>query len=169
MRKLQAPQFLGRAASAVVLALSGLAMSQEASVSVYQQAQRYFVSAERIQVDAQSNRPVLVAGRLAERIYLRDDNDVLQLMQTVSPFYGLNTARDQFRVKRSFVDEAGAEHARVKHLHRGVPVFGSEVYAHANVAGTVTMINGQLLEALDLNVTPALTAEQALQNALQCN
>ncbi len=167
MRKLQAPQFLGRAASTIVLLLSGLALSQEASSSVYQQAQRYFPAVDRIQVDAQSSRPVLVEGRLAERVYLRDDNDALALMQTVSPFFGLNSARDQFRVKKSFVDEAGREHARMQHLHRGVPVFGSEMFAHANVAGTVTMINGQLVEALDLDTTPALAAEQALQIALQ--
>ncbi len=167
MRRLQAPQFLGRAASALLLALFGLVMSQEAAVSVYQQAQRYFLSADRIHVDAQSNRPVLVAGRLAERIYLRDENDALALLQTVAPFYGLHPERDQFRVKKSFVDEAGGEHARMQHLHRGVPVFGSEVYAHATIQGTVTMLNGQLVHALDLDTAPVLSAEQAVQSALQ--
>lgn len=167
MRKLQALQFFGRASSVLALTFSGLTFSQEASVAVYQQAQRYFIGAERIQVDEHSQRPLLVEGRLAERVYLRDHNDARELMQTVAPFYGLNSERDQFRVKRSFVDEAGGEHARVQHLHRGVPVFGSEVYAHGNVNGTVTMINGQLVDALDINTTPILNAEQAVQVALQ--
>ena len=51
MRKLQALQFFGRASSVLALTFSGLTFSQEASVAVYQQAQRYFIGAERIQVD----------------------------------------------------------------------------------------------------------------------
>jgi len=143
------------------------AASQEAARTVNQEAQEFFSQIDQVQVDERSNRPVFVKGRLAEQLDLRDEGQVMGYMETVSRFFGLEPSRDGFSTRKSFSDQLGMNHARLQHLHRGVPVFGSEIFLHSDAAGALQLLNGQLVDHLDIDVTPSLAADQALQTALQ--
>lgn len=50
--------------------------------------------------------------------------------------------------------------------YRGVEVFGSKLRAHVDKDGDLTSVNGYAAPALDLSVTPRLTAAQAATRAL---
>ncbi len=166
MHFMRSLHFLGVAVTASVLMLNTTASSQEAEPMLYEKARRYFPRVDHLRVDAKSQRPVFVEGQLAAGIRLQDESDALEVMKIVSPFFGLRNEQDEFRVRKSIIDEWGAQHMRLQHLHRGVPVFGSEVIMHANAAGEVSRLNGQLVEALDVDTTPTLSAAQALEIAL---
>jgi Zn-dependent metalloprotease/disulfide oxidoreductase YuzD len=143
------------------------ATSQDKQAQLAKAAKTYFLKVDQVEVDAQSSRPMLMRGELAKGVNLRDASQATSLMQKASPLFGLDAARDAFSVSKARTDELGMSHARLQHRHRGVPVFGSEVILHADRSGTVRSMNGQLVDHLDISTTPALSAEQALQIALQ--
>ncbi len=147
--------------------LAAAATAQEASTRLYEKAGKVFARVERIEADAVSQRPVLLQGNLAEGLNLRDEQQVAGFLREAAPVFGIDASRDDFRTRKTFTDELGMQHARMQHFHRGVPVFGSEVIVHADARGAVTRVNGQVVDALDLNVTPTVAAGQALQIALQ--
>jgi Zn-dependent metalloprotease len=142
-------------------------LSQEATTQLYKAARTHFLQVDTIEVNAHSNRPVLIKGRLAEGINLHDAGQATGLMQALGPLFGLEAARDDFRVKKILSDRLGMAHARLQHLHRGIPVLGSEIILHADASGTLRTINGQLVDRLEVTTAPAIAAGRALELALQ--
>ena len=100
------------------------------------------------------------ARQLNEAGTFRFLNDVKTVMNLKSP-------DDTFVIGRTETDELGQTHVRLTQTYAGLPVHGSELIAHLT-DGEVTHLNGRYQAiAPGFSVTPTLTAEQAVSQALQ--
>ena len=59
-------------------------------------------------------------------------------------------------------DHLGFQHIRIAQNYKGLPVVGSEVIVHLDGQGRVYMLNGQYQEDKEIDIEPAITAEDAL-------
>lgn len=64
------------------------------------------------------------------------------------------------------VDELGMADLRVQQLHRGVPVFGAEALVHLDETGALVALTDNLLPDLDVDTTPAVDADDAVERAV---
>lgn len=83
------------------------AASQEMAAALQEKAKMYFHAVERLEINAASTRTNLLQGNLAERLDLKDAAQTVGFLQEVAPFFGLNNARDNFAVSKSFADVLG--------------------------------------------------------------
>ncbi|MCS7036709.1 MAG: M4 family metallopeptidase [Saprospiraceae bacterium] len=89
-----------------------------------------------------------------------------ELVQRHKGALGLSAA-DEWRRVRSETDALGITHHRYHQYHRGVRVDGAELLVHER-AGRVQTLNGKWARGLDVvDVQPLLSAQAALQRALQ--
>jgi Zn-dependent metalloprotease len=71
----------------------------------------------------------------------------------------------EMRLYRSFSDEFSQTHHRYNQYYKGVQIVGAQYILHEK-AGYVHFANGRLVHRLELEVTPVLTEQQALDVAL---
>ena len=88
----------------------------------------------------------------------------LRFIEEYGQPFGLNSRRDAHVLRASAIDELGLEHVRVQQVHRGVPVMGGQIIVHLHGA-RVMAVNGRTLDALPEDVTPAIDADAARQQA----
>ncbi len=75
------------------------------------------------------------------------------------------TPRDEFVVIKEQRGLNNFSHVRYQQVHEGIPVFGASYILHAKDK-YVTAANGNFLPAIDVELTPILSAEQALSIAM---
>jgi Zn-dependent metalloprotease len=66
----------------------------------------------------------------------------------------------------SLTDTTGATHVSYEQVYKGVPVFGATIRAHLDKDNNLTAVNGVAVPDIDLDVTPRLSAEQAVATAI---
>ncbi|HEV3410050.1 MAG TPA: M4 family metallopeptidase, partial [Chthoniobacterales bacterium] len=74
-------------------------------------------------------------------------------------------AASALHVANVATDQIGLTHVKFTQSYRGLRVFGAELIVHMNDRG-ITAVNGTFITDLALDITPALTAEAAGQDAL---
>jgi len=72
----------------------------------------------------------------------------------------------EVRLEEARVDDLGVLHGRVQQTHDGVPVLGGEAVVHVWPSGALGPVTGGLVQGLDVVTTPTLSAEQAVEVAL---
>ncbi len=72
----------------------------------------------------------------------------------------------QLQPTRVVVDELGMAHCRLQQRVDGVPVFGGEAIVHLHDDGRLASIGDRLVPGLELDTTPLLDAEDAVELAL---
>lgn len=88
------------------------------------------------------------------------------IFQVHKKAFGLQEQQDQMKMYRSETDELGLTHYRYQQFYKGIEVEGAEMLVHAK-DGFARKCNGKLARGLDLNITPAITKETALKEALK--
>ncbi len=86
-------------------------------------------------------------------------------LQRLAARHGLAGEAD-LRERRVFVDELGMGHRHVQQTHRGVPVFGGEAIVHLDTYGDLFAVTDNLLDAVDVDATPALSPVLAEDRAV---
>lgn len=85
-------------------------------------------------------------------------------IKELEKLYGLNEA-STFTFTRETSDEAGFTHQRYQQFYRGIKIEFGTVITHKK-EGNVVKVNGELYNAIGLNLVPTLNANQAFQKAL---
>ncbi len=142
------------------------AQDEEPSENKLERAQRHIPGVERIELDAKSGRVLQLRGSMSAGLNLQSKNAVEAFLSDRSMAFGLDRQYHEFKVVRQNRDEQGMGHAKLQHLYKGVEVFGSELLLHGR-SGVLTSINGEVVEELDLDVTPSISAARALEIALE--
>ena len=75
------------------------------------------------------------------------------------------TQSDEFVVVKEQKGLNNFSHTRYQQVHDGIPVFGASYILHTK-DGHVTAANGNFLPAIDMELTPILSAQQALSLAM---
>ena len=74
---------------------------------------------------------------------------------------GISAGAEAFAPRAAFTDPFGRTHVRLQQLHKGVEVDGRELIVHFDARGAVYEVNGDYLDGLSLDTTPAFAAEDA--------
>lgn len=82
--------------------------------------------------------------------------------------YPIKIPREQLQVQKIAHDDRGFTHVRLRHVTRGVPVWGEEVIVHLNAAGDAYHVDGQVTPNLEaLGTIPRVTETEAISRALE--
>lgn len=81
------------------------------------------------------------------------------------PLFGLASPDQELTVLREAAADRGRAFVRFQQVYNAVPVFGGELIVQLDAANNVLSASGEVLPALTLATTPAITAEQAAQTA----
>jgi thermolysin len=85
-------------------------------------------------------------------------------LETQKRDFGLREVNDDLRLVSAEQDDFGKTHLRLRQLHNGVEVFGSQLISHVE-GEKVTSIGGRSFNVSALDTTPTLSAEQAIEAA----
>jgi bacillolysin len=83
-------------------------------------------------------------------------NEIKQMMQIANP-------DKEFALKSQEVDENGNNHIRFQQVYKGIKVWGSEIILHQQ-KGELALMNGRYFATADMDVTPALSIDNAEVN-----
>lgn len=75
------------------------------------------------------------------------------------------TERDELRLMKTNIDEAGNKHYKFAQYYNGVRIEGIEQLSHER-NGKIHLINGDFIPGLNVNVIPTISAQQAIEIAL---
>ncbi len=110
--------------------------------------------------------PVRDALQLATDIM--NNSSSLNSSVTVSPGGVAAARKKQSRavLRKTQQDELGFQHIRITQEYLGIPVIGAELIVHINDRNQVYMVNGGFQPEAEIDITPLITAAQALETGL---
>ena len=114
-----------------------------------------------------ANVPLFVKEKHAKR-QSATSNDALNYLEENKAKIKIKKPKAELKVVKSDKDELGMTHVRFNQTKNDVPVEGAEIIVHYNANDEITVVNGvynNQLEESDLDTTPAVTSEKALEAA----
>ncbi|MBN8209399.1 peptidase M4 family protein [Bacillus sp. NTK071] len=114
-----------------------------------------------------ANVPLFVKEKHAKR-QSATSNDALNYLEENKDKVKIKKPKAELKVDKSVKDELGMTHVRFNQTKNNVPVEGAEVIVHYNANTEIEVVNGAYniqLEESDLDTTPAVTSEKALEAA----
>lgn len=104
-----------------------------------------------------------LSGKLGN---IKSPNDAVNFMNGRQKSLKLTTGDElNFKLKRVWKDNFNKNHIRLQQYYKGLPIFGKEVIVHTDSSGNVFALNGSSADALNINTTPSITAEKAIEIA----
>ncbi|MCP4426296.1 MAG: hypothetical protein GY803_17530, partial [Chloroflexi bacterium] len=86
--------------------------------------------------------------------------------QEYGDVFGIRDAGAELVHLDTKADLYGATRVAYEQLYQGVPVFGSQMYAHFDKRGELTAVNGTIVPDIAVNTRPTLSANKAAQTAI---
>ncbi|MDP4551082.1 M4 family metallopeptidase [Alkalihalobacillus macyae] len=114
-----------------------------------------------------ANVPLFVKEKHAKR-QSATSNDALNYLEENKDKIKIKNPKAELKVEKSDKDELGMTHVRFNQTKNDVPVEGAEIIVHYNANDEITVVNGAYnnqLEESDLDTTPAVTSEKAMEAA----
>ncbi|MDQ0481137.1 M4 family metallopeptidase [Guptibacillus hwajinpoensis] len=114
-----------------------------------------------------ANVPLFVKEKHAKR-QSATSNDALNYLEENKAKIKIKNPKAELEVEKSDKDELGMTHVRFNQTKNDVPVEGAEIIVHYNANDEITVVNGVYnneLEESDLDTTPAVTSEKAMEAA----
>ncbi len=102
-----------------------------------------------------------LTGSLGQNV----ERSALQVLDAHKDVLGLKVPTEEFVIHNTTQDELGMTHVRLSQHYRGIPVFGSEIVVHFNSEGSARSINGRYFPTTEIEVTPSLSSQQAVEIA----
>ena len=93
-------------------------------------------------------------------ITVHDSNALLIKTNLFQRIYQTKST-DELRLLRTKTDHLGMKREKFQQYYKGVPVDGATVTVHTNKSGQATLLNGMFVGLPEINVDPAISAEQA--------
>jgi len=150
----------------LVLLTAGICLAEQATEKFY--GQNLLRKSPNVEVYRENDLgiPVHVEGNLA--VLDRSDDKVataIQFFETNRGAYKMESPAEELTVKKSEIDSLGMTHIRFDQLHKGVRVVGGELLVHFRASGEMRTVNGIYEAYIDLDVTPAITDQSAVETA----
>lgn len=110
--------------------------------------------------------PGIASGTTAAQLASDPYGTALTFLAQYEQLLGMSGLSNNLVGQEVVVDELGMTHVRFRQVHRGVTVFAAEVIVHyAPDATTVRAVNGHYVPGIVLDITPKLTAGDAIRRA----
>lgn len=114
----------------------------------------------------ENDTPVELTGRLTNPGAIAraggPERAAQDLLGSLPDIFGLRSVAAELRVVNIKSEASGAVHVLFDRVYKGLRVFPSQVAVHFDAGGAVTGVNGRYHPSFDLDITPAITAAQAL-------
>lgn len=110
--------------------------------------------------------PVHVEGNLAANDRRADKvATAMQFFEDNRGAYKMDLPSEELVLRKSEVDNLGMTHIRFYQFHKGVRVVGGELLVHFRASGEMRTVNGIYEAYIDLDVTPSLADQAAVEIA----
>jgi Zn-dependent metalloprotease len=86
-------------------------------------------------------------------------------LNTYAPDFGVSNPSTNLKLKKSFSID-GQETFKYNQSHRNIPILGAEINVNLAKDGSLLAMNGETATDLNLDTTPQVSANQALNTAL---
>jgi Zn-dependent metalloprotease len=97
---------------------------------------------------------------------LKPRDVALACLHAYRQYFKIQDPFAEFVVTHEFTDELGLTHVRLRQVHRGLPVWGKELYVHLDRGGAVYLVEGRTVPTPEIPVSPALTPDAAREAAV---
>ncbi len=97
----------------------------------------------------------VAAGASAER-------NAIAVLDNLSGLFMIQDAGREFTAQTPEQDRLGFQHVKVRQTYQGLRVFGGELIVHFNTRGEVYEVNGRYVPDINVNLSPAFDAIQAV-------
>jgi bacillolysin len=87
-------------------------------------------------------------------------------LATYGPLFGLSDPAQELVVTREKTADAARQFVRFQQVYQNIPVFGGEMVVQVNAQNDVLSVNGEILPALALDVSPQIDSATATQTAI---
>ncbi|GGB78728.1 hypothetical protein GCM10011325_02830 [Dyadobacter sediminis] len=81
--------------------------------------------------------------------------------------FAIRPGQDVYLFKKSNVDNYGLTHVELQQYYKGIPVFDGTLRFHFNKSHALSSVNGNFIPVGDLNAVPAVSREEAADEALK--
>jgi Zn-dependent metalloprotease len=122
--------------------------------------------AQKLLNDGSPLSALCTQGTVKNYIYIKQDAVISPdiLVSIYKSSFGLGE-RDRLEQKNIFADQIGQTHYRYQQTCQGVPVLGADIVVHTQ-QGKAVSVNGRLIKGLNVNTSPAISADAAIQKAI---
>ena len=125
-----------------------------------------FNSPTTLEGDALEEKPGTGQARMAAVATGNYAQRSIAIIQNYAGLYGIQDPATELQpAGPEEADTLGFRHQRLAQVYRGVPVVGADLKVHFNAEGKAYQVTGRLIPGLNLDTTPALTPDQALNTA----
>jgi Zn-dependent metalloprotease len=74
---------------------------------------------------------------------------------------------DKMQVSKSFIDDIGFTHHNYQQFYKSIPIDGESINVHTNKKGETYAATGRILKGINVEISPKLTAQEAIDLALK--
>jgi bacillolysin len=89
-----------------------------------------------------------------------------QFVTEYAGLFGISNVAAELGAPRIDKDRHGGTRLTYKQVYQGLPVFGAELKTHFDAADNLTVVNGNFIPGINLDVSPSRSAEAAAATAL---
>lgn len=119
-----------------------------------------------IRFDTYTGVPSWVTGPIPAPAAATRQESAVKYFETNKAIYQMAAPAEELAVGQVETDATGTTHVSINQTYNGVPVFGSDLKVHFSADGkNITAVNGRYYPGIDIDVTPAITAEDAVAAA----
>ncbi|RNA66587.1 M4 family metallopeptidase [Alteribacter keqinensis] len=121
-----------------------------------------------VQGKGQKGPPTFVSGILSENFSKGNAKSAKAFLSEHEELFHVKNAEESLTEVRVTEDELGMTHVRLQQTKKGIPVDRNELNVHFNEDNSITAVNGNFdpeLEELEINTTPAVNRNTALETA----
>ena len=129
--------------------------------------QKQVVEVSTVEIDQRANRVTQISGELSKPMNPAKQDALTASMKYYAKAFGVDGIDDHFEIASQEFDNLDMIHVKMRQMYKSVPVFGGELIMHLNANNEVFMVNGRGVPGLNLAVTPAISAAQALDVAMK--
>ena len=112
-----------------------------------------------------NDQPVAMLSAMSEGMTDKQRADVL--VQSFAPEFGVTNPKADLEVMTQSQPAKNRVTTKYQQTYKGVPVMAGELIVNASDQGALYSMNGEVAQALSLDTTPTLTAEEAVASAKQ--
>ncbi|CAG1002137.1 Hemagglutinin/proteinase [Anaerolineales bacterium] len=110
-----------------------------------------------------NDEPVAMLSAMSVRMTDEQQADVL--VQSFAPEFGVTDPQKDLELMAQSQFAGDRVTTKYQQTYNGVPVMGGELIVNANDQGALYSMNGEVAQALSLDTTPSLTADEAVEIA----
>ncbi len=93
--------------------------------------------------------------------------DAIAVLDNLSSILAIRDASKEFVARKVVSDQLGDHHVRIVQQHKGLRVVGTDLAIHFDNSNSPYQLNGTYISNLDIDISPKLDSDTALQLALR--